>query len=158
MASGGYHPPAKPAPVSGPGAHSKRTDAAQPHQAISAVPDQGYGEAGQQMAAQHIAPMGGATPMPNAPSAGAVAAAAQQAPMYTAGDFARPSERPNEPVTHGVPIGPGSNEPVAAAPQAPPVSQGTGYVTNLLQSAAAQGAAGSSVLAQLADMAAARNA
>lgn len=152
MASGGYHPPANPAPVSGPGAHSQRTDGGLPHQAISAVPDQPYGDAGAQLASQAIAPMAGTQQMP---SQGALPAP-QQAPPYTAGDFARQSERPNEPVTHGVPIGPGSNIPAAPSPVMPNPAQGHGQMTQLLQQLAANDSTG--ILAQLADMAAARNA
>jgi hypothetical protein len=128
---GGYRKPANPAPVSGPGAHSKRTDGGVSHQALSAVPDQGYGEQKAQLDAQRQAPMAGAAPMPQAapvPQGGGGAGAS----MASDFDFAGPSQRPDEPITHGVDIGPGAG-PEALTFQ-PTTGQPDGYLTNLLGS------------------------
>lgn len=142
MASGGYHPPANPAPVSGPGALSKRTDGG-PAQVLSAAPDQGYGDMTQQLNDQRTAPMMGATPQPSMPNVPASSDGFQM-PAYQGGDFGAPSNRPGEPVTAGVPIGPGpgpqmTNMNVGAQP--------TGQLTQMLQSMSANDMTG--VLAPL---------
>lgn len=80
---------------------------------ITTVPGQGYGEQAQQRAAQQVIPMGaqpvatgggGAGAPPQTPSA----APAPQMPLPGVKPFTRPTERPNEPVTHGLPVGPGA--------------------------------------------------
>lgn len=84
---GGYQAPANPAAVSGPGALSQRTDGRPgDKQAMRDIPDAAYGE---QKAMQEI--QGGA----------AMAAMPQAIPLGA------PSQRPNEPVTAGNPLGPG---------------------------------------------------
>lgn len=90
---GGYRPPANPAPVSGPGALSQRTDVQAP------MPMTGgpYGEAQEMQQIQSGAPM---MAEPDAPSA----------PAPT-GLFA-PPEDPNEPVTAGMPFGDGPGQEV----------------------------------------------
>lgn len=65
---------------------------AAPKQPIRAVPNQEYGKVGQQEAAQQ------AVPLP---------------------DFAAPTARPNEPITSGMPTGPGPTPQQAGIPQAP---------------------------------------
>jgi hypothetical protein len=75
---------------------------------ISTVPGQTYGKAAEQQAAQRAIPMAGApvvTPSSPAPQP-------QQQPQQPhtvpgALDWLRPTERPNEPVTAGLPVGPG---------------------------------------------------
>jgi len=57
---GGYQPPSNPAPVSGPGALSQRTDV----QAPMTMPDAQYGEAAEFDAIQGAAPMMGSKPPP----------------------------------------------------------------------------------------------
>lgn len=156
---GGYRKPTNPAAVSGPGAHSARTDG----QVISTAPDQAYGDAKQQALQQQTAPMGAATPLPPAPSISGPAAGDSGPPsgnpnQYMAGGFADPTNRPEEPVTHGVPIGMGAGSealslgPAAANSIAP--AQGsmtklltnlsgtdtTGVLAQLLQAASASGA------------------
>lgn len=82
---GGYRAPANPAPVSGPGALSQRTDG----QPAMQLPDAAYGEQAEFQAIQGGAPMmdepGMAPPVP----------------------LLSPSERPDEPVTAGAAVGPG---------------------------------------------------
>lgn len=89
MAAGGYQPPANPAPVSGPGALSQRTDGG-PGQAPMQLPDAGYGQQAEFQALQAGAPMA-AQPGPPPPG------------------LMDPTSRPNEPLTTGVPTGPGAN-------------------------------------------------
>ena len=101
---GGYRKPSKPAVVSGPGKYSKRTDGG-PAQVISAAPDQPYGDAGQQMNDQRIAPMAASEPLPTPPSPETVASSS---PSYQGVPFDAESQRPDEPVTAGLPIGEGA--------------------------------------------------
>lgn len=99
---GGYRPPARPAPASGPGRLSRRTDG----QPLAQLPDAAYGEQMTYQAAQKAGPRA-ATP-------GAEAAPAGAAP--TSLDWSRvtplnaPSQFPGEPVTAGADagLGPGS--------------------------------------------------
>ena len=89
---GGYQAPNNPAPVSGPGALSQRTDGGpadtQAAQYVSGLP---YGEGQAMMNMQQAAPM---------------AASAQQAPAPIV-PLNAPSMRPEEPVTAGANAGPG---------------------------------------------------
>lgn len=92
---GGYRPPAAPAPVSGPGKLSQRTD----RQPIAALPDAAYGEQKTFREDQAGAPMaaaGGASGPPVTP-----ADLSQVVPMGA------PTSRPGEPVTAGAAGGPG---------------------------------------------------
>lgn len=91
MAAGGYQAPANPAAVSGPGALSQRTDGG-PSQPRMQLPDAGYGQQADFQAAQAGAPM----------------AADPGVPPVT--DLHAPTQRPAEPVTTGVPVGPGANQ------------------------------------------------
>lgn len=91
MARGGYQKPSNPAPVSGPGALSRRTDgggAGQPQQRLA---NAAYGEQ------KNFSEIQGGAPM----------AQASQAPMPQVTPLTAPTERPNEPITAGAPIGPG---------------------------------------------------
>jgi hypothetical protein len=136
-AHGGYRAPANPAPVSGPGAHSARTDGG-PSQAMSVAPNQDYGAMSQQMNDQRIAPMGGKPQLPPMPNVPASPNNGTQMPPYQGGDFAAPSTRPGEPVTAGVPIGPGPGPA-----QLPSVGQKpTGAMTQMLTQLSATDATG----------------
>lgn len=53
------------------------------------------------------------------------------APAYSGGDFGGPSTRPHEPVTAGVPIGPGAGPSIS-----PVVPAVTGQLTQMLQTLA----------------------
>jgi hypothetical protein len=91
MAKGGYQKPSRPAPVSGPGALSRRTDgggAGQPQQRLA---NAAYGE---QKAFGEI-------------QAGAPMAQAERPSMPKVTPLNAPTERPEEPVTAGAPMGPG---------------------------------------------------
>jgi len=139
---GGYRKPANPAPVSGPGAHSKRTDGGQA-QSLSAAPDQPYGDATQQLNDQRIAPMAGTPEMPPPPNVPATPPTGPEGTPYAGGPFGAPSTRPHEPVTTGVPIGPGAGP----ATFTPPGQQPSGAMTQMLQGLSATDTTG--VLASL---------
>lgn len=97
---GGYRRPSNPAPVSGPGALSKRTDGRQPTRALS---DARYGEQQAFQAAQQAAPMA-ETPGGNA--AGMGAPALPDLSGLTPMDA--PTAFPDQPITAGMPTGPGA--------------------------------------------------
>jgi hypothetical protein len=87
---GGYRKPSNPAPVSGPGAMSKRTDGG-PTQPSMEVGGFEYGGRQDFMDIQGGAPL----------------AAASDAPAESFTPLFNPTERPNEPITAGAPVGPG---------------------------------------------------
>jgi hypothetical protein len=93
---GGYQRPSNPAPVSGPGSLSRRTDGGpgQAAQGIKSLPNAGYGESKEFRNIQQGAPMANskAQPKPAMPKVTGLGA---------------PTERPNEPITSGIPMGPG---------------------------------------------------
>ena len=135
-----------------PNPQSNRSDLLNPPpQAITTVPDQGYGKAADQAEAQQIAPMsGGGAPTPPSPGGPAgpppqggqpdlmAMAAAHNGPGSQ--PFTRPTERPNEPLTHGLPGGPGAGPEaltgVGAAAREGTVEQST--LKNLLTNLSAQ--------------------
>jgi len=134
---------------------SNRTDRLTP-EAPTAAPNQPYGEAGQQLAAQRVIPLAGApslqgagTPPPSqtqpggAPAGGPGDLLAQAMAHNGPGDsmvLDRPTERPNEPVTHGVPGGPGAGPEaltgIGAATRDNVLQQGT--LSNLVTTMASQ--------------------
>lgn len=138
---GGQRTPAKPAPVSGPGKYSKRTDGG-PAQVMSAAPDQAYGAQTAQMNQQRIAPMGGAAPMPNAATPSSGGDQAPQMPAYHGKPFDRPSERPGEPTTTGVDIGPGAGTEALNLPGPSAGQKGDGAVASMLRNLSATDATG----------------
>jgi hypothetical protein len=88
--------------------YPNRTDLRNPAQKVAkmAAKGQAYGEAGKQLAAQSTVPMG-ASPMEAAPPP----------PIPgQAGGFDRMTERPNEPITTGMPFGAGAGPEALAAP------------------------------------------
>lgn len=96
---GGYRPPAKPAPVSGPGRLSKRTDG----QGRAQLPDAAYGEQKTFQDIQGGAPMAQAGGGPQGPGM-------MPLDMSRTTPFTSPSQYPGEPVTAGADagLGPGS--------------------------------------------------
>lgn len=99
MASrGGYRKPANPAPVSGPGQLSRRTDGAQPKMQMQGGK---YGEGKQLNELQSGAPMA------QVPSGAELQASAPSMPAIT--PLFEQSQRPEEPITAGMPFGPGAN-------------------------------------------------
>lgn len=93
--------PAQPAPVSGPGSLSRRTDGG-PAQKLSRLPDAKYGEQATYQADQRGAALS-QTPTPQIPAPNPLEnpAAANVVP------FDAPTQRPNEPVTSGASMGAG---------------------------------------------------
>lgn len=77
----------------------------------TAATGQAYGAAGAQLAAQKAVPIAGAA----AGVPPAVQQAAAQGPPPAPPDLYRPTENPNTPTTHGLPLGPG------AGPEALPI-------------------------------------
>lgn len=100
MPSGGYRRPSNPAPVSGPGALSRRTDGRQPTRQLS---DAKYGEQQAFQAAQGAAPMNGDLGMSGSGMAGPMGPDLSQIVPFGA-----PSQRPDEPITAGMPGGLGA--------------------------------------------------
>lgn len=98
MARGGYRKPNNPAPVSGPGALSRRTDGGPgSKQAMKEIRTGKYGESKALMEQQQGASLAGSpTPAPQV-------AAPKATPLFA------PTERPSEPVTTGMPFGSGPN-------------------------------------------------
>lgn len=82
---GGYRAPANPAPVSGPGALSQRTDG----QPAMQLPDAAYGEQAEFQSIQQGAPM------------------MEEQAVTPPTPMLAPSDRPDEPVTAGAAVGPG---------------------------------------------------
>ncbi len=100
---GGYRKPENPAPMSGPGALSQRTDGkpAQGAKYISGLP---YGQGQETYNQQTAAPMAAAQPMPAAPTL---------PPMLSLNDE---TQRPDEPLTAGLDIGEGPGSEVMNVP------------------------------------------
>lgn len=119
---GGYQRPENPAAVSGPGKYSQRTDggpsvadAKQAAQYISGMP---YGEGKEINEIAQSAPLAAD---PNAMGNSPMAAMNAMPTPTTVTPFSAPTERPNEPVTTGVPVGAGSNR-LSAEATAPAVA------------------------------------
>lgn len=116
---GGYQPPAKPAPVSGPGKYARRTDG----QPAMQLPDAAHGEQQTFQQAQQAGPMAQG-PQPD-----------QAAPGIMPLDMSRitpmdaPTEYPDEPVTSGADAGPGPGASVLGLPTSDPSMQ---YAKDLL--------------------------
>ena len=112
---GGYQRPTNPAPVSGPGSMSQRTDGG-PSQPIREITGGDYGDNQELRTVQQSAPMAasgvsqtkGQWNQPQPPTA------APSSPPP--GDLFRGSERPNEPLTAGAPFGDGSGPEALTAP------------------------------------------
>ena len=96
---GGMRRPSNPAPVSGPGAMSRRTDG----QGARYMAGGEYGEGQEMMDLQTSAPMSKAPSAPR-PRTGRQIVAEEMTPPTPL--FA-PTERPDEPITAGAPFGPG---------------------------------------------------
>lgn len=108
MPQGGYRRPSNPAPVSGPGALSRRTDGG-PTQGAKQMTGGKYGESKQLMQQQQAAPMAAAPK----PKAGNVHM--PQGNPITA--LTAPTQRPNEPLTAGAPFGAGPGPEILAMNQ-----------------------------------------
>jgi hypothetical protein len=103
--NGGYRRPTNPAPVSGPGQLSQRTDGG-PRQIQADMSGMPYGENAEFNTTQSMAPMS-ASPTAKSPRASAQQAKSAGGGMSATPLFA-PTQRPDEPVTAGAPFGPGA--------------------------------------------------
>lgn len=116
MARGGPRTPTNPAPVSGPGALSQRTDGGPGKQPLRTPTGMPYGEGGALTQLQKGAPLaaspGGAT-TPQAGGAGPAGPPANVTP------FGAPSQQPGTPVTAGAAAGPGPGPEALGIPSAP---------------------------------------
>ena len=96
--------------VGAPGqAYGNRVDMNQP---VTVASGQTYGSRQQQVDAQRAIPLPAASAPPPAPQAGTVAAGPTVTPLSA------PTTMPNQPVTHGLPIGPGAGPEVLGLPSA----------------------------------------
>ena len=140
-----------------PSVANNRTDLLTPSgpKRVMTSPGQEQGKQTAQEQSQAILPIGtpqvaGAAPPP--PAAGPAPAPAPQGPLPGALPWLHPSNRPNEPITHGMPQGPGAGpevlQGVGAAAYASQTDGGT--VRNVLGNLAAQPGASSAVKALLA--------
>ena len=98
---GGYQAPSNPAPVSGPGALSNRTDGG-PTQPAQYMPGLGYGQGGQNYDNQVSAPLAG-----NPMSAMAGQGMSGESMMVQPTSLDAPTQFPDEPGTTGIDRGPG---------------------------------------------------
>lgn len=97
---GGYQPPARPAPVSGPGALSQRTDGG-PGQPIRVPTGGSYGEATNLESLQQAAPLAGT-------SGGSVPSLLGGLSLPEGVGFDQGTQQPGTPVTDGAALGPGA--------------------------------------------------
>lgn len=126
-------------------AYQNRTDLnAAPAQPVRVATGQAYGVAGAQAASQQAVPLPAQAVPAAAPVNAHEAAAAYQMPAF--GPFDRPTERPDEPLTHGAPTGPGAGPEII-----PGVGGAPAGMAGLLRTIA--GAVGSSDLEALAQRA-----
>lgn len=111
--NGGYRRPTNPAPVSGPGQLSQRTDGG-PQQVQADMSGMPYGENAEFNTTQSMAPMS-ASPSARSPRASAQQAKSAGGGMSATPLFA-PTQRPDEPVTAGAPFGPGAGPVMSQIP------------------------------------------
>lgn len=103
---GGYRRPSSPAPVSGPSSMSRRTDGGPAAMYVSGLP---YGEGQDFMDLQTSAPMGGESAAKTRTRKGAPDPRGGLVPLDA------PTQRPDEPLTAGNPLGPGPGPDVLTA-------------------------------------------
>ena len=100
---GGYQPPANPAPVSGPGQLSQRTDGG-PTQPIRSLPNAQYGANKEFVQLQQAAPL----PSDAAPAGGGAPQGGMPPGMPQPLPLTAGTVMPDQPVTHGADAGPGA--------------------------------------------------
>ena len=113
---GGMRTPRNPAPVSGPGQLSQRTDGG-PQQTLANMTGMPYGENAEFNTMQAAAPMSAAgqttARAPRARQGRGGGSGAGAVPLFS------PTQRPDEPVTAGAPFGPGDGPTMSSASIAP---------------------------------------
>lgn len=142
MASGGYREPRNPAPASGPGRLSRRTDGG-PAQRLTHIPNAQYGEDAANIAVQRAAPLS---------QADMVATAAMSTPQQPIVPLDAPTQFENEPVTSGVDVGPGVGSSALRTSRA--IAGSYGALSDMLSALAPEDMSGS--IAALAQAAAER--
>lgn len=121
--------------------YQNRTDL-QTRQPVQTTPGQVYGKAAAQANAQKVVPLPGpgAQPSPDTTMAGAgpqPPASLGQGPMPgELGPLHAPTDRPGEPVTHGLPTGPGAGPEVLQPPN--PLVKAAAVLNNLGSAADAE--------------------
>jgi hypothetical protein len=131
---GGYQAPRNPAPASGPGRLSRRTDGG-PAQKIMTPTGLPYGATGQLSDQEHAAPL---SQSPSVPTAMPDQGGGGQPELAGMTD---PTTRPGEPVTAGVDIGEGPGSSALARPYGT-VSESYGPLSTLLAGIAGSDATG----------------
>lgn len=114
MASGGYRQPSNPAPVSGPGALSRRTDGGPGKQPIRVPTGGGYGDATQIRQDQQGAPLAASPGGDVAPQAPPGLLAGLNLPPGVS--LAEGTTQPDTPVTDGAASGPGAGPEALGIP------------------------------------------
>jgi hypothetical protein len=117
---GGYRKPENPAPTSGPGSLSQRTDGG-PAQGAKYIPGLPYGQGQSTYDQQTAAPMAAAQPAPAAPA------------MEPITPLMAPTERPDEPITAGINRGEGPGSEVMFDRPAPPTKSLTEIMRDLIR-------------------------
>lgn len=133
---GGKRTPRDPAPVSGPGRMSRRTDGG-PQQTTVPMTGMGYGENADFNEMQSAAPLAAAPAVSNtrARSTSPTGQRAAATPLFA------PTQRPEEPITAGAPFGPGPGpEEPAMSPQAEDMKMLKNYLPDLEIAASLSGA------------------
>jgi hypothetical protein len=99
--------------------YSNRTDLNSNKQAVTVAPNQTYGEGAAQARAQQAVPLPKAGGLPSLGSgSGSPPAPVPPGPVPGAlGPLNRPTERPGEPITAGLPMGPGAGPEALSAPR-----------------------------------------
>jgi hypothetical protein len=127
---GGYRKPDNPAPASGPGALSRRTDGGPGHQPLRDVTGLPYGQNQELNDVQRGAPLAATeTPGPSSRRQ----SSARPGPQLT--PFNAPTQQPDVPVTAGAAAGPGPGPEALGGP--PPDAASYGSALSTLQSVAA---------------------
>jgi len=122
---GGHRKPSNPAPASGPGRLSRRTDGG-PGQKLMVPDGQPYGDRQGLLDQEKTAALAQVDSIPT-PQISAPPAPAGQG--YTGPGMGDPTTRPNEPITTGVDIGAGAGPEALTLPAA---QQPSGFVTQTL--------------------------
>lgn len=137
---GGYRKPNNPAPVSGPGRLSRRTDGGpmdkQPQRYMQG---DGYGKSKELNELQAGAPLAAAASNNATPSV-----SRKQVSMPT--PLNAPTERPDEPITSGIAYGPGPNSLDSMNQKSPQDNQKIAILLSLAERAAAEPDASSSII------------
>ena len=141
MASGGYRQPANPAPVSGPGKLARRTDGG-PGQKVIVPSGMPYGDRQDLAAQESTAAMSQTPDIPSMSVQGGGQQAATAGPSQMSVPFGAPTTMPNQPITHGVNIGPGPGPEAMPVPPSGMPQKGDGAIASMFRQLSAQATSG----------------